>query len=201
MSEWLTNDCVRRMSRGLRLPFASPVINPAYLTGARPVVGTLGACGLMLLACSWLALAPGKLGRTREVGAPSPVRIDGRTVEPSPAQRAAAAVPRARRTSPRAVAVERHPAARRLTARQRSRTPKPIPASAQPPSTGRATPPPAAEPSPPPAPATERPAIMPTPPVPVGDLPQATLPPVAIPSLPDVAAPDIGATTLPLGLP
>ena len=44
-----------------------------YLTGARPVVGTLGACGLMLLACSWFVLGPGDLGKSREVGVPAPM--------------------------------------------------------------------------------------------------------------------------------
>ena len=172
------------------------MIKPAYVTGARPVVGTLGASGLMLLACSWFVLAPGHLSGTRDVGAPAPVRIEGGTHEPKRAHRSAATVPRTRRSAPRPVDAAHHPAASPSTAPHRTVTREPTPTTTQPAS----APPPAVEPSPPP-PAPEQPAVTSAPPAPVGDLPQVALPPVAIPSPPDVAAPDVDTPTLPLGLP
>jgi hypothetical protein len=183
------------------------VITPAYITGARPVVGTLAASGLMLLACSWFVLAPVDLGGTRDIGAPSPVRMfGGGTLEQRPAHRPAATVAHARRSGPGTVEPQHQAAAaRRAAAPNRARTREPILVSAQPPATGPAAQPPAVtpSPSPAPAPATQQPAVTPTPPAAAaaGDLPQVTLPPVSIPSPPDVAAPDIAATTIPLGLP
>jgi hypothetical protein len=47
-----------------------------WLTGARPVAGAVGACSLMLLACSWFALRPGGVDAGRDVGSPAPVQID-----------------------------------------------------------------------------------------------------------------------------
>src|SRR5947208_13273470 len=47
-----------------------------WLTGARPVAGAVGACSLMLLACSWFALRPGGVVAGRDVGSPAPVQID-----------------------------------------------------------------------------------------------------------------------------
>jgi hypothetical protein len=181
------------------------VIKLAYLTGARPVVGTLGASGLMLLACSWFVLAPADLGGTRDVGAHPPVRIDGAMLEPRPAHRAVATIARARRTAPRLFGAAHEQVARPATAPHGARTREPVPASSQPPSAGPAAQPPAAArsplPTPAPAAASQQPAVTPTPPAPLGDLPQVTLPPVAISSPPDVASPDIDTKALPLELP
>jgi translation initiation factor IF-2 len=58
-----------------------------YLSGARLLVGTIGASALMLLACSWFALGTGVFGSSRDVGRPDPVRIGAST----PAQAATAA--------------------------------------------------------------------------------------------------------------
>ncbi len=177
------------------------MIKSAYLTGARPVVGTLGACGLMLLACSWFVLAPGHMGTTRDVGAPAPVWVDGATSEAAPAHHPLPRAIRARASHPRAVKAEHNPAARTSLPPRRTRTPEPMAASATPPATAPAVQSPAAAPSTAPPPATEPAAVMPTASAPVGDLPQVTLPAFSIPSVPAVSVPDLGTTISPPGLP
>src|SRR5690242_7950615 len=52
LSKRLTNGRSRRMSRETTCPLTIS----EFLSGARPLVGTVGACGLMLLACSWFVL-------------------------------------------------------------------------------------------------------------------------------------------------
>ncbi|HWJ44750.1 MAG TPA: hypothetical protein VNR63_05125 [Gaiellaceae bacterium] len=47
-----------------------------WLTGIRPVAGAVGACGLMLLACSWFAFSAGGVVPGENTGAPAVVRID-----------------------------------------------------------------------------------------------------------------------------
>jgi hypothetical protein len=47
-----------------------------YLLGARPLVGTIAASGLMLLACSWFALGTAPFGGSHDVGGPAAVRMD-----------------------------------------------------------------------------------------------------------------------------
>jgi hypothetical protein len=47
-----------------------------YLHGARPLVGTIAASSLMLLACSWFALETGHFGGSQDVGGPDAVQID-----------------------------------------------------------------------------------------------------------------------------
>jgi hypothetical protein len=54
-----------------------------WLAGARPVAGTVAASGLMLAVCSWFALETGGLGRHRDVGQPTPVRLQGNPVSPA----------------------------------------------------------------------------------------------------------------------
>ena len=177
------------------------MIKSAYLTGARPVVGTLGACGLMLLACSWFVLAPGDMGTTRDIGAPAPAWADGATSDRTPAHHPLTRAMRARASRPRAVKAEHNPAALTSLPPRRTRTPEPIAASAPPPATAPAVQFPVAAPSPTPTPATEPAAVMPTASAPVGDLPQVTLPAFSIPSVPAVSVPDLGTTISPPGLP
>jgi hypothetical protein len=166
-----------------------------YLTGARPVVGTLGASGLMLLACSWFVLGPGDLGKSRDVGVPAPVRITDATSEQSPTAaavhtRAASAGRPTQRPATHAAAAKRtDPKLPPVTVRPRADHVRAV-ANAQSPSVAPVPPAvPAAAPQPP----AQRPAVT-TP-----DLPA---PPVSLPQLPAVQLPAVVATTTTqLGLP
>jgi hypothetical protein len=177
-----------------------------YLTGARPVVGTVGACGLMLLACSWFVLGPGDLGRSRDVGSPAPVHVGDVTGEPSAggAPHKTATPTRARRIP---LARAQHVSPRRdvaanATIAPAGHEPSPAAAATQSPSTAPAAPSRAATPTTPGVPATqpapELPAVTPTLPAPLDGLPQATLPSVQLPA---VQLPDVSSTTTKLGLP
>jgi hypothetical protein len=174
-----------------------------YLSGARPLVGTVGACGLMLLACSWFVLGPGDLGRSHDVGTPAPVLIIG---DPT-GERAAHAVP-AHHGTPSQGARSRDVSAKRSAVARASIAPlsqpssAPAVASTQSPSTAPAAPSPTA---PPPTPgmqaaqaAPEPPAVTTPPlPAPLDGLPEVTLPPIPA----AVPLPDVSTVTTPLGLP
>jgi hypothetical protein len=180
-----------------------------WLTGMRPVAGAVGACSLMLLACSWFAFRPGSVDAGSDVRSPAPVRIDN-------AGRGAA-----RGTQPRAVPAstrQRTPVVRRAITPRRSspgaatrdirastgrpqRSPLPAaPAKAAPPSPA---------PGSPSAPASATPPATPALPSLPDDLPSVPLPPVSLPPvslpqappLPSVQVPDLPTTTTPLGLP
>jgi hypothetical protein len=177
-----------------------------YLTGARPVVGTLGACGLMLLACSWFVLGPGDLGKSRDVGVSAPVRIADATSEQSPTATATAVRARdvsarrptrrpathaaaAKRTDPRLPPVTVPPRPNHVAATANAQSPAVTPPSAAIP----ATPQPSARP-----PAVTTPAL----PAPPAGVPEVPVPPVSLPQLPAVQLPAvIGTTTTQLGLP
>jgi hypothetical protein len=59
------------------VPDATPSVGlREYLLGARPLVGTIAASGLMLLACSWFALEKGGFGRSDDVSGPAAVHIN-----------------------------------------------------------------------------------------------------------------------------
>src|ERR687887_485973 len=47
-----------------------------YLLGARPLVGTIAASSLMLLACSWFALGTSRFGGSDDFGGPAVVHVD-----------------------------------------------------------------------------------------------------------------------------
>src|ERR1051325_7986355 len=47
-----------------------------WLTGIRPVAGALGACGLMLLACSWFAFNTGGVDVGQNANTPTAVQIN-----------------------------------------------------------------------------------------------------------------------------
>lgn len=185
-----------------------------WLTGIRPVAGAVGACSLMLLACSWFAFRPGSVDAGSDVGSPAPVRIDdGSRAAPRGTQ--ARAVPastrhrtpvvsrsiKARRSSSGAAARD----IRTSTGRpQRSPLPT-APAKAAPPSPAPGTPAaPAGATTPasstPPAP----PEGLPNVPLPPVSLPPVSVPPVSlppVPQVPSVQVPDLPTTTTPLGLP
>ena len=46
-----------------------------WACGARPVLGTIAASALLLLACSWFAIGVGSLGRRHDVGQMTPVQL------------------------------------------------------------------------------------------------------------------------------
>jgi hypothetical protein len=178
-----------------------------WLAGSRPVAGALGACSLMLLACSWFVLGPGALGKSSDVGTPAPVRIgDVTSRHPSPGAGHSRPEVRAVATKPRLGS--------RVAKAPRGTAPTPVPASTpqahsqapvapSPP----ATPPPASNTSTPQS-APVLPAVTtPTLPAPVGELPKVDVPPVTIqvpsvsvPVLP-VTVPAVTVTTPALGLP
>jgi hypothetical protein len=186
-------------------PLLTPrlVTTSDYLTGARPVVGTLGACGLMLLACSWFVLGPGDLGKSRDVGFPAPVRIaDARSEQsptasavrtpdlsaPRPGERATHAAA-AKRTDPKLPPVTVRPRSTHVPAATNAHSPSVAPPTSAVPATTQ----PAAEP-----PAVTTPAL----PAPPAGLPEVPAPPVSLPQLPAVQPPAvIGTTTTQLGLP
>ena len=174
-----------------------------WVSDARPVLGAIAACSLMLLACSWFALSSGALGPRHDVGQPSPVRIDGTAppdieipsrpasstarparvdVGPRPTQRggAAAAAPELRQSSeagPKPVA----PATRgRVSAGTETPARKGAPAVASP------------------IPPVEPPPL----PAPVHDLPNVSVPPVTLPdAIQDLSVPAVQAVTSIFGAP
>jgi hypothetical protein len=179
-----------------------------WLTGIRPVAGAIGACSLMLLACSWFAFRPGSVDARSDVGSPAPVRIDdGSRAAPRGTQLRAVRASKRHRTpvvsrsitprppSPGAAARDVRPSSGRP---QRSPLP-PAPAKPAPPSP---------TPGSPAAPAAT-PPTLPAPPAPAEGLPTVPLPPVSLPpvplpqapQLPGVQVPDLPTTTTPLGLP
>jgi hypothetical protein len=170
-----------------------------WLTGMRPVAGAVGACSLMLLACSWFAFRPGSVDAGRDVGSPAPVRIDdsNREATRGAQPQAVSASTRHRapdvrgsitpqRSSPGAVARDLRPSTGRP---QRS----PLPAAP-----AEAAAPSSAPPSPAAAPVATPPAA-PSLPAPLDGVPSVSLP--QVPELPSVQLPDLGTTTTPLGLP
>jgi hypothetical protein len=179
-----------------------------WLTGTRPVVGAIGACSLMLLACSWFVLGPRELGKSSDVGTPAPVRIAALKSEPSP---------RGQRTHTEGHAIPTKP--RRTSAGVRSprrAVPRPVTESApQSHSAAPTAPSPPAAPTPKPAsssstspPAPVVPAVTtPALPAPLDDVPEVNVPPVtvqvppvSVPVLP-VTVPAVTVTTPALGLP
>lgn len=173
------------MSRETTRP--SPLTTPGYLSGARPIVGTVGACGLMLFACSWFALGAGDLGRNNDVATPAPVHIGYASGE------RATAVPQ-RTARGRHISATRSAVAHTSTARPASQSAAP------------AAPSPTAQPSAPAVQAAqgapEPPAVTTPPlPAPLDGLPEVTFPPISVPQVPAVQLPDVSTVTTQLGLP
>jgi hypothetical protein len=184
----------------------APVLYP-WLTGTRPVAGAVGACSLMLLACSWFAIAPDRVGSDPDVGSRTPVRIgdspqDAGRVAPArtvPAHRSDVSARRssAAQTTPRRLIT---PGARTTRATTAEATPPSAPSR-------DATKPAGSAPAPQSAPARQSaPITPPTLPGPLDELPNVSVPvpPVTLPQLPQVpsvALPDPATTATPLGLP
>jgi len=178
-----------------------------WVSGARPVLGAIAACSLMLLACSWFALSSGALGPRDDVGRPSPVRIDG----PASPDRGIPARPASSAARPARVDVGARPAQHGGAAaaapelRQSSEagpepvTPStrgPVSAGAEAPSPRAAAPPTAAVASPVP------PVAPPSLPAPVDDLPNVSVPPVTLPdAIQDLSVPAVPAVTSIFGAP
>jgi hypothetical protein len=167
-----------------------------WLTGVRPVAGAVGACSLMLLACSWFAFRPASVDAGSDVGSPPPVRIDDGNREGVPAstRRRARVVLwsiTARRPSPAAGARDIRPSTGRLQyGPPPAASAEAAPASSAPPSSA--------------APPVATPPAAPLPPAPVDGLPSVSSPPVSLPQLPElltVQLPDLATATTPLGLP
>ena len=183
-----------------------------YLNGARPVLGTIGACGLMLLACSWFVLRPGDLGGSRDVGAPTPVHlavITGERAASSARQRAPAPghrTPVQERARTHAAGAARGTAANASIASRSGRKRDSVAAATQSPSAASAASSPAGTPD---APATQEapppalPTATPTLPAPLGDVPEVTLPPVSVPQvqLPTESLRVVPTVATQLGLP
>jgi hypothetical protein len=176
---------VNHLARGAKLATAPPSTR-ARLTGARPVAGAVGACSLMLLACSWFAFGPGRVEAGRELGSPRPVRFDDRT-DRTTANRAAlrSVVPRQTRHGRTA---EKRARARQTAARIKAGADRSSSVSQQ------AAPAPSvqtAAPSPSPAPvASSTPAPSSTPTLPDG-LPAVTPPAVSVPQVPSLPQPQL----------
>lgn len=182
-----------------------------WLTGMRPVVGALGASGLMLLACSWFVFNPGAVDVGRDADMPSAVRINGgvnEAVGESHALRPSAATTSTSRIGTGTTRA-RHA---RVTPPERTsavdgRGPGSDPSSAPRPQAGAASAP--TQPSAPSAaPTTSTPddsggvtVTTPTLPPPLDGAPTVTTPTVPVPQLPSVPPPDLPTTPPKLGLP
>jgi hypothetical protein len=191
-----------------------PLLPAPTIAGARPVVGSIGASGLMLLACSWFAFgASGLSPFHRDVGATDLVRIQTPATPSLAPAHEAPAVTATHRAPDRHVAV--HSARAHVSQsvgvvrapQPESRRPTSAPARPAAPeaskpaaATGHATAPVPTQtpPSPTPPPAPTLPAPLDTLP-----LPTVSLPPISVPALPTVTVqvPDLPTPTLPLGLP
>src|SRR5437899_2048110 len=71
-----------------------------WASGARPVLGTIAASALLLLACSWFVIGAGSLGRRHDVGQRTPVEL--RPAQTPGSETRAPAPTRARARNPRA---------------------------------------------------------------------------------------------------
>jgi hypothetical protein len=185
-----------------------------WLTGVRPVAGAVGACSLMLLACSWFALRPGGVDAGRDVGSPAPVRIDDSFRQSASAAHAhPVSASTTRSSEPERSSRGRRQSPLRATANDdkpsRGGAPKDPLAAAPVQAAAPSSAPPTAAPShvsAPPA-ATTPPAVVP--PVSIPEVPSLPVEvpslPVQVPSLPveapSVPVPALTMTTPPLGLP
>lgn len=181
----------------------APVLYP-WLTGTRPVAGAVGACSLMLLACSWFAIAPDRVGSgPHDVGSRTPVWIgdspqDAGRVAPArtaPAHRSDVSVRRSSgaQTKPRRLVT---PGARTTPTTSPATTAEAAPPSAP---SRDATKPAGSAPAP-----QSEPITPPTLPAPLDELSNVSvpLPAVTLPQqVPSVPLPDLATTTTPLGLP
>jgi len=178
-----------------------------WIWGARPVLGTIAACTLLVVACGLFVLDAGSLGRRHDVGQPPPVQMQptqlrreqGRT--PAHRQSTNTRVDAARRAHlpaiaghARAVEVDQAPETESaVTPTPRGDAPKLAPGQVP------------APPSVAPAPAPTSPTTTPQLPAPLDELPlpsPPTLPTVVVPSTPDVPAlPDVSTTTAIIGVP
>jgi hypothetical protein len=197
----------------------SPIAHPAgnesptiglrdWIAGVRPVAGTVAASGLLLLACGWFALEAGGLGRHRDVGQPSPVRLQTNPAAttaqashtPGRALHARGDVGRAG-TAPRAhrVGGARQDAGAPAPARQESTPAPPQPTRASSaPAAQNTSPAPATTTTNLPPPLDEVPTTVTVPPTPV--TPGVTVPLPQAPSVP-APAPVVTTVTNTLGLP
>jgi hypothetical protein len=178
-----------------------------YVTGARPIAGAIGACGLMLVACSLFVLRPSDLGAGTDVGTPGPVRIDDTQAQPK--TRPAPSHPsRARhvgaltRTTVAPIHVQLGPSHRSSPARPGpqttpARASTPTPATEAPAATASAPTPTATTPTETPPPTPPQPVVQ----VPPVSLPPVSVPPVSVPQVPSVTVPDLSKTASTLGLP
>lgn len=180
-----------------------------WLTGIRPVAGALGACGLMLLACSWFAFNPGGVDVGQNADAPTAVRINdalNETLGESHALRESVRMTPTQRTSVGRAHFRQAPAkatSTRTSATEGPRSPDASPA----PATQTATPHAATQPTTPSSPATtptDDPGVTittPTLPPPLDGVPTVTTPTVPVPQVPSLPTPDLPTITTKLGLP
>ena len=182
-----------------------------WLTGTRPVFGSLVACAGLVVACSWFGLGVDGFGASTNVDTADPVHLHDQARQQSGARLRtglAASGHGARgkpivRSTPRGDARSAPPAAhgRRLGTGSTSRGPLPTEATApSAPSTRQATakPPVSTSAPPPPQPAPTTPPSLPDPPV---SVPSVPVPTVTVPPPPSVQVPTVPTTTMPLGLP
>jgi len=203
------------MERKIPAPsFRVPAPAAGLVAGARPVVGALGACGLMLLACSWFAFGAGGLSPFhRDVGSTAPVRIQTPAgAAAAPAHKAPAVTPTRRAANRQATHADVSQSVGVARAPQpASGRPTPAPAPPAAPDVSRPAAAPAQATAPTPAPTQSEsqvqasptpPPALPAPPDNV-PLPAVSLPPISLPALPTVTVqvPVLPTTTLPLGLP
>ena len=178
-----------------------------WLTGVRPVAGALGACGLMLLACSWFAFNPGGIDVGQNADAPTAVRINdalNESVGESHALRGSASATSTRPAVSRP-AHSRHAPATATSTRTatkggpRSTDASPVPATQS--SHGSAQ---AATQSSPATSPLDDPGVTittPTLPAPLDGVPTVTTPTVPVPQVPSLPVPDLPTITTKLGLP
>jgi len=180
-----------------------------WLTGIRPVAGALGACGLMLLACSWFAFNPGGVDVGQNADAPTAVRINDSLNESVGESHALRESTSTASTRPAVIrrAHSRHAPAQATSTRTavtegpRSTDASPAPATQAPAS--HASSQSATQSSPATSPPDDPGVTVTTPtlPPPLDGVPTVTTPTAPVPQVPSVPIPDLPTITTKLGLP